>query len=1364
MRRTMSDAANIEETSDSPSEQATGEDSSVPSSNKEDNSETKESVSHTGMGTKITSQLSFVSDVVNSSPFRKSTEHVRDDLIGSSGLLHEAAEHGNKTIVQRYTSDKKNYESKKIMLSSDHENRNGLHKACLGGHHDCVHILLNAGRKRDKSGQTVREKEGEFVPIITANIDARDLFGCTALYLACVKNMIRKADGSAADPKRVTKTKLGIVKELLKEGADPKNAWVKGRGTALHWCAIHGFDEIAVELLKKGAELLYRLDRNQDLPLDVIGNELYNLRYKVEEEKAKQRANDSTPETETAPASQDLSLIPRKSIYKSIKNRKCSSKLDSLLNTHEACAVAMITAIELKDDQDYKLRWLQSMLLWSSYLGLSQIVQKILKVGKRLTVKLSLTWGGVSTQGGRTALHFAAMMGYQEIITELKSFYEDPSQVTKRSYIKEEDMRKKGCCGQQKSGKKMGFVNYPDHFDNTPLHLCAMQVNFPKEFGAAKETVEKLLGMGADPTLLNAEGRSSASYARGDMVKVYKDAAKKAGSEIDCFDSPRVKDEMILSFDWVIRFKHFTGKGQALQKKDSEEHQKDLKAYLERKHFLVKMVESPNKEYMLLMFTATEAVCLYHAGTLKIELPIINNRLDRAYNPDLGFLFEPLRSQERIKILKAVLDLEYDLDVFIRSGLIIDYFPMHETTELESVKSRWARGCCPEPYLTLDDLINENKSSVMAGLNTIAGYFGEEKAMYFAFTSFYSLYLCLYLMPLGLTVSVFQFYSVYQAGAVTPESLNHFSVPLFSLLISIWATATVEYWKRKQAELAFRWDTADLTREEKYRTEYWGAEKYNPATLTVVKDFSKKSRSRKRCAGYLVVLLMVGVVVAVFLFIRLFKLNFVPYQAQTDQIYWSSGAGVAQGIAIALMNFLYKEVAVWLTTTENYPTQTEHDNALIFKIFLFQFINGNMALMSAAFLDRDPVTLWSLLITLMVGNQVVSTVKNQVIPRAQYFWFQVVRSTNTVTTELVDRGSSLLSTEKSNSKVMPVNRERRDESIKLSHKDLTELETEVLETKFDLSKKKKREQQKIEKLSEIEQKKIDKLVEQNRLVVDIEETLGEKRKNIPEGTAQEGALTEVMRNCNMVDDDLLIDSYSQIILQFQYVVFWSAVFPLTPLVAVFLNMVQTRFEVTQLCYVTKRPIPKKEEGIGAWMTIVEIISLIGIVMNAAMIIMTFKSRDQFEKLLNTSAVSEVAQFELFAADPSMSLNNTMNTTTAVSSVSDGYFSTDVNFLWLMVFVEHGIIILKLILREFIEDEPPWVAQEKLAEEAEENRTEEREKLALEEHLHEVEDNLQKRMSLSGSVQIGGGVFEADSPAGRSRSRGGRGMKRTATMK
>ena len=45
-----------------------------------------------------------------------------------------------------------------------------------------------------------------------------------------------------------------------------------------------------------------------------------------------------------------------------------------------------------------------------------------------------------------------------------------------------------------------------------------------------------------------------------------------------------------------------------------------------------------------------------------------------------------------------------------------------------------------------------------------------------------------------------------------------------------------------------------------------------------------------------------------------------------------------------------------------------------------------MALMSAAFLDKEPVTLWTLLITLMVGNQFVASLQNQLLPRLQYQW------------------------------------------------------------------------------------------------------------------------------------------------------------------------------------------------------------------------------------------------------------------------------------------------------------------------------------------------------------------------------------------
>lgn len=51
---------------------------------------------------------------------------------------------------------------------------------------------------------------------------------------------------------------------------------------------------------------------------------------------------------------------------------------------------------------------------------------------------------------------------------------------------------------------------------------------------------------------------------------------------------------------------------------------------------------------------------------------VLHQRTDRVYASNLGFIFEPLRSRERITILKAVLDMEYDVDVFVNSGIVLD--------------------------------------------------------------------------------------------------------------------------------------------------------------------------------------------------------------------------------------------------------------------------------------------------------------------------------------------------------------------------------------------------------------------------------------------------------------------------------------------------------------------------------------------------------------------------------------------------------------------------------------------------------------------------------------------------------------------
>ena len=79
-------------------------------------------------------------------------------------------------------------------------------------------------------------------------------------------------------------------------------------------------------------------------------------------------------------------------------------------------------------------------------------------------------------------------------------------------------------------------------------------------------------------------------------------------------------------------------------------------------------------------------------------------------------------------------------------------------------------------------------------------------------------------------------------------------------------------------------------------------------------------------------------------------------------------ASTVQGIIIALLNLVYRRVALYLTQWENYQTTHEFQNALILKTFVFQAINGNLALFHAAFIQPDAVELWTLLIVLMAGK------------------------------------------------------------------------------------------------------------------------------------------------------------------------------------------------------------------------------------------------------------------------------------------------------------------------------------------------------------------------------------------------------------
>ena len=54
-------------------------------------------------------------------------------------------------------------------------------------------------------------------------------------------------------------------------------------------------------------------------------------------------------------------------------------------------------------------------------------------------------------------------------------------------------------------------------------------------------------------------------------------------------------------------------------------------------------------------------------------------------------------------------------------------------------------------------------------------------------------------------------------------------------------------------------------------------------------------------------------------------------------------------ILIMFFNFIYESIAVWLTEKELHRTQTDFDDALTLKIYLFQFVNYYASIIYIAF-------------------------------------------------------------------------------------------------------------------------------------------------------------------------------------------------------------------------------------------------------------------------------------------------------------------------------------------------------------------------------------------------------------------------------
>ncbi len=100
--------------------------------------------------------------------------------------------------------------------------------------------------------------------------------------------------------------------------------------------------------------------------------------------------------------------------------------------------------------------------------------------------------------------------------------------------------------------------------------------------------------------------------------------------------------------------------------------------------------------------------------------------------------------------------------------------------------------------------------------------------------------------------------------------------------------------------------------------------------------------------------------------------------------------------------------------------------------------------------------------------------------------------------------------------------------------------------------------------------------------------------------------------------------YVEMVIQFGYATLFVAAYPLSCLMAFINNYIELRVDAWRLLMICKRPEPRGSEDIGTWYTILEIMSIIAVITNSALIAFT---SDLFDNRSNAARVGIFLVFE-----------------------------------------------------------------------------------------------------------------------------------------
>ncbi|KAE9351470.1 hypothetical protein PF008_g5918 [Phytophthora fragariae] len=527
---------------------------------------------------------------------------------------------------------------------------------------------------------------------------------------------------------------------------------------------------------------------------------------------------------------------------------------------------------------------------------------------------------------------------------------------------------------------------------------------------------------------------------------------------------------------------------------------------------------------------------------------------------------------------------------------VVQMYPLHKQ-DLALLKTRWVtfwRASLLSANHQHDQAQKHNSRCLVLRnvlhqpLDDVAQYFGEQVAFYFAWMEMYTRWL---VVPSVAGVVLF-------ALQVHSQHLDHPAAPIYAVFMALWTSAFIIAWKRRAAVLAYRWGTWGYEDEEVTRPEFYGDDSSSKLHDDKETDDQKPVERHyalwKRLLKYSVTMPCVAgsiaavVTVAYYGFstrdkleaqslatkreaaqiadkikkLRTITLEDLQHLARLG-VRWDFWVyllltPILYGLLIPVLDAAFTRAARSLNNWENHRTESRYQSHLILKVFSFRFVHVFASLYYYSFapqasspstdgesttsdgMVRVAIQLASFMVTGQIWKNVMETLYPFVRRRLN------ARAKKRASNEQFNQSTVFSGAGTAATAPRVPNRHRG------SLTTCTKLAPET--------------------------------------VMSTHAVIHEQCVRL------EQASDRAWEEAGLKHYDTFED-YTEMLVQFGYVSFFSLAFPLAPLLALLNNVLELRTDAFKLCHTRQRPLAHKASGIGVWLHVLQVMSVLAVLTN-----------------------------------------------------------------------------------------------------------------------------------------------------------------------